>query len=155
MRDLPWTPFVKADAPPWSGDPAHTPNAYFVNSRYQVAATYLDPKLRSRGWISLSIKRRDRSPLHDWRDLQRIKNEVIGLEREAVELYPAESRLVDTANQYWLWVLPDGDALPVGFDFRAVTEDSFRGSVQRPFDPDARPFDLESVDSLIARNAIR
>jgi hypothetical protein len=37
--------------------------------------------------------------VHDWRDLQRIKNQLVGPECEAVELYPAESRKVDTANQ--------------------------------------------------------
>lgn len=48
----------------------------------------------------LSIKRRDKEVIHDWRDLQQIKNELIGPEHEGIELYPAESRLMDTANQY-------------------------------------------------------
>jgi len=29
---------------------------------------------------------------------------IVGEEHEAFEVYPAESRLVDTANQYHLWV---------------------------------------------------
>lgn len=64
----------------------------------------------------LSIKRNGREPIHDWRDLQAIKNELCGTETEAVELYPAESRLIDGANQYHLWVLPLGMHWPVGFD---------------------------------------
>ena len=47
-----------------------------------------------------------------WRHLQRIKNELIGLERVAVEVYPPVSELVDQANMYHLWVLPEGVQLP-------------------------------------------
>lgn len=73
----------------------------FLNSRYQVELE------RANGMIHLSIKRKDQQPVHDWRDLQRIKNELVGPECEGVELYPAESRCVDTANQYHLWVVDD------------------------------------------------
>jgi len=52
--------------------------------------------------LHLSIKRLDKHPVRDWRHFQRIKNELIGEENEAVELYPAQSRLVDTTNQYHL-----------------------------------------------------
>ena len=55
----------------------------------------------------LSIKRNDRLPIHDWRDLQEIKNMIIGPEYEAVELYPAEDRVVDEANQFHLFVMGD------------------------------------------------
>jgi len=48
----------------------------------------------------LSIKRRRKDHVRDWRHLQRIKTEVCGPDREAVELFPAESRHVDTSNQY-------------------------------------------------------
>ena len=51
----------------------------------------------------LSVKRIDRKPFHDWRAMQRIKNSVLGPEWEGVEMYPAESRLVDTSNQYHLF----------------------------------------------------
>lgn len=62
----------------------------------------------------LSIKRHDREPIGDWRVLQRIKSEIVGQETEALELYPAESRVVDTANQYHLYAFP-GAMIPVGF----------------------------------------
>ncbi len=68
--------------------------------------------------IHLSIKRNDRECIHDWRDLQEIKNKLVGVEAEACELYPAESRLVDCANQYHLWVLPEGAMFPFGFTQR-------------------------------------
>ena len=66
----------------------------------------------------LSIKRIDREPNHDWRDLQRIKNDICGPESEAIEIYPAESRLMDTSNQYHLFVFQH--QIPIGFQGRAV-----------------------------------
>ena len=42
----------------------------------------------------LNIRRLDGAPcIRDWRHFQQIKNELVGPECEAVELYPAESRL--------------------------------------------------------------
>lgn len=87
----------------------------------------------------LSICRIDRKTVRDWRDLQRIKNELVGEECEAVEIYPAESRLVDTSNQFHLWVMSDSRfRFPWGFDERMVTtpEETAElspGAVQRKF----------------------
>lgn len=72
------------------------------------------------GSAYLSIKRQDRHAIRDWRHLQSIKNEVVGAEREAVELFPAESRLMDEANQYHLWVAPEGVRFPYGQQERTV-----------------------------------
>jgi hypothetical protein len=70
----------------------------------------------------LSIKRRDREVIRDWRELQAIKNAILGPEHEGFELYPAESRLVDTANQFHLFVFMDTKVrMPVGFGEREVT----------------------------------
>lgn len=81
----------------------------FGNDIYQ--ATVLD---RDDGWSYISFKRHDRSAIRDWRHFQAIKNECCGAEREAVELFPAESRLIDESNQYHLWVAPAGVVLPFG-----------------------------------------
>lgn len=86
----------------------------------------------------LSIKRIDRRPIHDWRHLHRIKNDLVGPEHEGVELYPAESRLADSANQYHLWVFKDPTRrFPFGFQDRLVggpEEAAVLGAVQRPFE---------------------
>jgi hypothetical protein len=86
----------------------------------------------------LSIKRRDKSPIHDWRELQEIKNMIVGAECEGFEIYPAESRLVDTANQYHLFVFLNPEVrLPVGWNVRAVAdpdEAAKVGAVQRSFE---------------------
>lgn len=71
----------------------------------------------------LSLKRHDRKPIRIWRHLQQMKNEICGPEREAVELFPAESRLADSANEYHLWVLPEGHTFPLGFPEGLVTTD--------------------------------
>jgi hypothetical protein len=70
------------------------------NDIYQVARRVLDPE---RAVIHLNIRRIDGAAIiRDWRHFQQIKNELIGEECEAIELYPAESRLVDTSNKYHL-----------------------------------------------------
>tara|TARA_R100001082_G_scaffold71060_1_gene40499 strand:+ start:3516 stop:4049 length:534 start_codon:yes stop_codon:yes gene_type:complete len=79
---------------------------YFVSSMFQVAKRLLPPDQHGFGVNTptyLSIKRLDREPINDWRAMQKIKNAIVGKEWEAVEIYPAESRLVDTANQYHLF----------------------------------------------------
>lgn len=71
----------------------------WANGDYEVFAHEYLP-----GQVHLSIKRYDRAPDMPWRHLQQIKLEVCGPESEAIELFPAESRLVDNANQRHLWV---------------------------------------------------
>jgi len=87
----------------------------------------------------LSIKRRDKEAFHDWRELQQIKNAIVGPDREAVEIYPAEARMVDTANQYHLWALPAGKTFPFGFNERMVIGDSTHNAKQRPFEKPGEP----------------
>lgn len=109
----------------------------FLNREYQVDIDK-QPKHGFTGmevW-HLSIKRRDKRHIHDWRDLQEIKNLLCGPEAEAVELYPADSRLVDAANQYHLWVfMRDGDRnlprFPVGFTHREVDYSTNRNNNSR------------------------
>lgn len=62
----------------------------------------------------LSIRRNDRAPAHDWTDFQAIKNFFCGESREAIEIYPAQAGLVDAANQYHLFVMPENWVVPFG-----------------------------------------
>jgi hypothetical protein len=87
----------------------------FVNDVYRVKVRKTPPI------VHLDISRHDGKPICRWRDLQQIKNELVGPECEAVDLFPAESRLVDTAHQYHLWVMEDtGYRFPFGYDNRIV-----------------------------------
>lgn len=115
---------------------ADTLNAakYFRNDTYQVAIN------QNGAFLHLSIKRIDRMPIKEWRDLQTIKNELVGPEWEAVELYPAESRLVDSANQYHLWIFTgEGESFrwPFGYNERLVVDGTGEiapdGTRQAPF----------------------
>lgn len=48
-----------------------------------------------------------------WPEKQRIKDELFGPDRMAVEVYPRTSQLVDEADMYHLWIFPEG----FSFDF--------------------------------------
>jgi len=76
------------------------------------------------GAMHLSFKRNDRAAVRDWRHFQAIKNEVAGPEREAIEIFPPESNLFDGANEYHLWVLPEGMGVPLGLDGPATLLDA-------------------------------
>jgi hypothetical protein len=103
----------------------------FINDIYQVQRRVFSEKL-----VHLNIRRRDGGPiLRDWRHFQYIKNELIGEECEAIELYPAESRLVDSANKFHLWGVKDPEyRFPIGFDERDVQYGDSKnpGMKQRP-----------------------
>jgi len=43
-----------------------------------------------------------------WHEMQRIKNELAGPERTAVEVYPPADEVVDGADMFHIWVLPNG-----------------------------------------------
>lgn len=107
----------------------------FKNDTYQVIRRELDPSEHGFRYrmVHLSIKRIDKECIHDWRDLQEIKNMLVGVQCEGFEIYPAERRLVDTANQYHLWVFLDPHAMmPIGFPGRLTNNESGGGAVQRP-----------------------
>ena len=105
----------------------------FLNDTYQVNIDDAPAHNFPFALTHLSIKRRDKQSIHDWRDLQQIKNALCGPEREAFEIYPAESRKVDSANQYHLWVCPEGVQIPCGWIERLVTDEpGMAGAVQRP-----------------------
>lgn len=96
---------------------------YFLNDTYQVIRRYVLFGLGDQPMAHLSIKRRDKQPVHDWRDFQQIKNLLVGPENEGLEIFPAESRLVDTSNQYHLWVFAFTETrLPIGFADRLVMD---------------------------------
>lgn len=131
--------------------------AYF-NGKYQVLVRYF-----SDDWLVLSIRREDRKPIMDWRDVQWIKNQLLGDEAEMIQLFPAESRLVDTANQYYFYSPVQQEPpfrFPLGFTERMVTEriqltqPGAGTSEQRPFAEHVRPPDLaekerEAVETLL------
>jgi hypothetical protein len=120
-----WTPFERVDD---FGE-----DMVFVNSRYTVFVCeykWDDGSDLEMNGLHLSIKRNDKDVMNspdDWRDKMRIKNEIAGDEAEGVELYPAMSRLTDSANQYHLWCIAPGNTFPIGFNDRLVEDDKSFG----------------------------
>lgn len=113
-----------------------------VNRRHKTGWQNEDGSPITVTW--LSIRRNDRAAKPDWRDFQWMKNQLVGDENEGFEIYPAESRLVDAANQFHLWIFENTDwRLPVGFTVRNVCEKSVMGSTQRKFPECRKPSDLE------------
>jgi hypothetical protein len=97
----------------------------FVNNLYRVQFR------RESGFIHLVVSRVDGHPCKDWYHFQQIKNELVGPEYEAVELFPAESRLVDMDNEYHMWVNADPKfRFPFGYGRRHVVNKTlfYRGS---------------------------
>lgn len=99
---------------------------YFINDIYQVQVRTVDYPL-----LQLNIRRRDGKPIfRDWRHFQQIKNEIVGPECEAVELYPAEERLVDQGNKYHLFAIADPKfRFPFGWQERTVDYSSYDKSI--------------------------
>ena len=123
-----------------------------ANNRYTVHKETVPPERHGFGDVELtwlSIKPNDDSHRHDWREFQKIKNELCGPEREAMEVYPAESRLVDGANQFHLWVLPEGCSVPCGWwDRIVVEENTTQFGSQRPFEQGLRPDGIISEEEF-------
>jgi hypothetical protein len=76
---------------------------YWRNDLYQVCLRYFTNEAFGCEMAHINIRRIDGAPVFDWRHRQLIKNQLVGEECEAFEIYPAESRLSDEANKYHLW----------------------------------------------------
>jgi hypothetical protein len=78
-------------------------------------------------FYQINIRRKDGQACKSWWDFQQIKNEVLGPGYEAVELYPADDRLIDTSNEYHLWAFAKSDyRFPFGFNRRVVLSEQER-----------------------------
>lgn len=84
------------------------PVEQYENDLYEVSVRRYDKGLMpySAAYCLLGINRIDQTAHHDWRDFQQIKNMLVGDEWVGIELYPAESQLVDPSNQFFMYVVP-------------------------------------------------
>ncbi len=148
-QQRPWQPMQRGSFPPgsaamYAGHGIDPPDEGWFSDVYSCAVRYAridgQPQPRSE-LLWLSIHRKDRKAVRDWRHMQAIKNEVAGPDRVAVEVYPAESDLVDTSNEYHLWVLPASiGRLPFGFDAGLLMDEAEvkrenTAAQQRPWQP--------------------
>lgn len=81
----------------------------YQNNRFIVMINDHAPMTDGITAIRAMVQTHDDQPIiNHWREMQHIKNEIFGHEATAIEYYPPTSELVDQANIYWLWILPEG-----------------------------------------------
>ena len=61
----------------------------------------------------LAVRRHDGKEVAGWDLLQRVKNEVVGPDWLALEVYPAEADVLDQAPMRHLFVVPSGFVVPL------------------------------------------
>lgn len=76
----------------------------WVNDKYCVMARSI---ITEWGRVDHACIRNVSSTDIPWRDKQKIKNELWGEEYTAIEVFPAQSELVDEANMYHMWIFKD------------------------------------------------
>ncbi len=73
------------------------------NEIYRVRKTQLAVEELDCIVAHLTISRHDLREVVDWRHKQQIKNQLLGEQEEAVEIFPPEKDLVDAVNAFHLW----------------------------------------------------
>lgn len=116
-----------------------------TNSRYIVLVRRWNDDMM---WLSIRNHRNNCD--RDWRDFQRIKNELCGTKCDAIEIYPSEDKLVDTSNQFHLWVFQPSFDMPIGYQKRDVLTPEqlaieMPKACQRPFQSHQNDTDLPEV----------
>ena len=125
-----WTDFeqvypMRADG---TSVPVEDGETYWRNSFYIVFRKELEPEKGLDGAVRLSIKQNQGKAIREWKHLQRIKNELVGPEREAAEIFPPESMLADMSHEHHLFVTP------VGVSSIYIYEEKMRSQGLRGFD---------------------
>lgn len=109
LEPVPADALASADAaglrPPWGFVRALQNGTYFVLECQRPA-----------GVLVLMVRRRDGRDGIPWDDLQVLKGLAGYGDREAVEIYPPNDKIVNQANMRHLWVLPAGQQMPFGLD---------------------------------------
>jgi hypothetical protein len=101
-------PLIPADERLYKNGSPDDPDEVWHNDIYSVSVRRSKDTVfgSDQPMVKLGISSLDGTARHDWRDMQAIKNQLVGPEVEAFELYPAESRLMDPSNQFILWCFP-------------------------------------------------
>ena len=113
----PWTPFVRlleSDRPElWARQRERVGDLLTVWKNNLYSVQVYRRALGAEGEaLHLAVRRHDESEVRGWDDLQRIKNEIAGVDRAALEVYPVEAEVMNQANMRHLFVLPAGTPAP-------------------------------------------
>ena len=94
-------------------------------------------------WARIGISCDDGEPRHDWRVFQKIKNQIVGDEWWAIEIYPAESQLIDPSNYYLLFAAPVFPEMPGQRLGRVLAGPNNCMAPQRGWHPDDEPQEVK------------
>jgi hypothetical protein len=70
---------------------------YIVNDFYRILVA------RTGKYIHIRIRRLDDKPITSFQDMQDIKNEFIGRESAAIQIFPKESDYINNTNSYHIF----------------------------------------------------
>lgn len=101
--------------------------SYHINEYYWVQGYIVPGRL---GMRHLMIRRHDGRTDIPWADFQRIKDELVGPDRIAVQVHPSTARLVDDCDVFHLWVYPEGHSMGFGlhpYDLREGAKHAMHG----------------------------
>src|SRR5579864_9111194 len=102
-----WEPLTPVPLPSMPDDARAIWSEAYANNLYGVTVVRIDGHV-----YQITITPHDGTRGHIWADFQRIKDQIAGPDVEAVELYPAQSRLVDAGPGYHLWCLRPAEEYP-------------------------------------------
>ncbi len=147
---VPWEPLYRTTIAVHSATGVQVPLppnvALYGNDLYSLTVRTL-----SETELLIGYHRRDRQCIRDWRHEQQMKNEVAGEEAWGVMVYPPESRLVDSSNEFW--ILVRASTVPFPYDFlgseRLVLSprDAAKvGAVQRPWEAALTPDEFKAPE---------
>jgi len=148
--------------PLWPGKPIN--NEYKHVDGNATADTWCNEKCQVyvydypplEGWppiIEMSLKLNSREPWRDWRDFYRIKSELCGTKCWAIEVYPAQDALVDSCNQYHMFVFPPDVAWPIRLHQAKIT--SYGEEFQEMHRLAAKEFGEEEWQAMSSRTKQR
>jgi hypothetical protein len=106
-----WHPFERRAGAEASAAHIGDIRSCWLNNVYSVQV-YARTMADGRVALQLAVRRHDGEDIRGWSVLQRIKNELVGQDRVAIEVYPREEDLIDDAPMRHLFVLPAGDEAP-------------------------------------------
>lgn len=105
-------------------------------------------------WKHLSWKRHDKAAVRYWSHVLAMKDQIVGRDVEALELFPSEARLVDTANQFHLFACPPAEwQIPFGLGLDPDRSDLWTLN-DSSFDPDDDPdewFEADDAEVQVRR----
>lgn len=94
------------------GDPDNPRTGEIVTHRNRAFDVQ---ELRRNGFHVLSVRPHNAQFPPSWQDLVRIKDELVGEHRQAVQVYPSRGQFMDQGHFAQLWVIPEGGELPFTF----------------------------------------